>query len=74
MIQNSDGFSPISAGAAAAARQVPGVELVASICAPPRRSCSTAAASRESRRSAATSDAVLNIDWTEGRPGDAAPL
>ena len=31
VIQNSDGFSPIPAGAAAAARKVPGVELVATI-------------------------------------------
>ena len=31
VIQNTDGFSPISPGAAAAARQVPGVELVATM-------------------------------------------
>ena len=31
VIQNTDGFSPISPGAAAAAREVPGVELVATM-------------------------------------------
>ena len=31
VIQNTDGFSPISPGAAAAARKVPGVELVATM-------------------------------------------
>ena len=39
VIENSDGFSPIPAGAAFAAAKVPGVKSVATIRGPPKRRC-----------------------------------
>ena len=67
VIQNSDGFSPISPRAAA-----PPARCRASSwsrrCARPRRSCSTAAASRASPPSPATPARCSTIDWTEGGP------
>ena len=67
VIQNSDGFSPISPGAAAAARQVPGVQTVSTLRATQAK---VEGASGKPRVSALGRDAgqVLTIDWTEGGP------
>jgi len=67
VLQNSDGFSPISPGAAEAARQVPGVELVSTIRAAQAK---LADGGGRERVSALEPDAssVLTIDWTEGGP------
>jgi putative ABC transport system permease protein len=67
VIRNSDGFSPISAGAAAAARKVPGVDAVSTL-----RSAQAklVGGSGKPRVSAIDRNAgkVLTIDWTEGGP------
>lgn len=67
VIRNSDGFSPISPGAAVAARRVPGVEAVSTL-----RSAQAklVGGSGKPRVSALESGAgkVLSIDWTEGGP------
>jgi putative ABC transport system permease protein len=67
VIQNSDGFSPISPGAAAAARQIPGVQTVSTLRATQAK---VEGASGKPRISALGRDAgrVLTIDWTEGGP------
>ena len=67
VIQNSDGFSPISPGAAAAARQVAGVETVSTLRATQAK---VRGASGKPRISALGRDGgqVLTIDWTEGGP------
>jgi putative ABC transport system permease protein len=67
VIQNSDGFSPISPGAAAAARQVPGVETVSTLRAAQAKLLNGGG---KPRVSALGRDAgqVLTIDWTEGGP------
>ena len=67
VIQNTDGFSPIPAGAAAAARKVPGVSLVATI-----RSTEAkfAGGGSKVRVSAPTPDIekAVTIEWKKGRP------
>ena len=67
VIQNSDGFSPIPAGAAIAARKVPGVDLVATI-----RSTEAKLLGRGSkaRVTAPTADIgeVVDIEWKQGGP------
>ncbi len=67
VIQNSDGFSPISPGAAATARHIPGVETVSTLRATQAK---VEGASGKPRISALGRDAgrVLTIDWTEGSP------
>ncbi len=69
VIQNTNGFSPIPDGAAVAARQVPGVETVATV-----RSAQAKllGAGTTTRISAPTRDIgeALNIEWTAGGPGD----
>ena len=67
VIQNSDGFSPISPGAAAVARQVPGVETASTLRATQAK---VEGVSGKPRISALGRDAgqVLTIDWTEGGP------
>jgi putative ABC transport system permease protein len=67
VIQNSDGFSPISPGAAATARQIPGVQTVSTLRATQAK---VEGASGKPRISALGRDAgeVLTIDWTEGGP------
>jgi putative ABC transport system permease protein len=67
VLQNTDGFSPISPKAAAAARQVPGVELVSTV----RAAQAKVVDGGKQRVSALAPDAaeVLTIDWTEGGPG-----
>lgn len=67
VLQNTDGFSPISPKAAAAARGVPGVELVSTV----RAAQAKVVGGGKQRVSALAPDAgeVLTIDWTEGGPG-----
>jgi putative ABC transport system permease protein len=66
VMQNSDGFSPISPRAAQAARQVPGVELVSTV----RAAQAEVVGGGKERVSALAPDAasVLSIDWVEGGP------
>jgi putative ABC transport system permease protein len=67
VIQNTDGFSPIPAGAAVAARQVPGVRLVATI-----RSTEAKLLGQGSkvRTTAATPDIgeAVDVEWKKGGP------
>ncbi len=65
VIQNTDGFSPISSGAAAAARNVPGVELVSTMR---TAQAKVVGGSGKPKVSSLPPDAdeVLAIDWTEG--------
>jgi len=67
VIQNSDGFSPISPGAAAAARQVPGVEAVSTLRSAEAKLIGAAGKPRISALGP-DADRVLTIDWTEGGP------
>ena len=66
VMQNSDGFSPISPRAAEAARRVPGVELVSTV----RAAQAKVVGGGKERVSALAPDAnaVLSIDWVEGGP------
>jgi putative ABC transport system permease protein len=68
VIQNSDGFSPISPNAATAAERVPGVELVATLRAAQAKLLNGKGG--KPRVSSLDRDAgdVLTIDWTEGGP------
>jgi putative ABC transport system permease protein len=68
VLQNSDGFSPISPRAAEAARQVPGVELVSTVRSAQAKLADGGGKERVSAL-APDADAVLTIDWTEGGPG-----
>jgi putative ABC transport system permease protein len=67
VIQNTDGFSPIPDGAAAAARHVPGVELVATIR---TTEAKLVPAGSKARVSAPTPDIqrALSLEWKRGRP------
>jgi putative ABC transport system permease protein len=67
VLQNSDGFSPISSRAAGVARQAPGVELVSTM----RAAQAKVLGGGKERVSALDRDAgaVIDIDWTEGGPG-----
>jgi putative ABC transport system permease protein len=67
VLQNSDGFSPISPKAAEAARRVPGVELVSTIRA---AQAELADGGSKTRISALAPDAarVLTIEWDSGGP------
>jgi putative ABC transport system permease protein len=67
VLQNSDGFSPISPRAAAAARQVPGVELVSTVRATQAKVLDGGSKKRVSAL-APDAGAVLTIDWIEGGP------
>jgi putative ABC transport system permease protein len=71
VIQNSDGFSPIPNGAAAAARKVPGVELVATIRGAQAKVVEGGAPGGTVQVNAPTKDIgeTLNIEWTQGGPG-----
>ncbi len=66
VLQNSDGFSPISPRAAGVARQVAGVELVSTL----RATQAKLLDGGNERVSALARDAgaVIDIDWTEGGP------
>ena len=67
VIQNSDGFSPISPRIIPAASQVPGVELVSSLRSAQAKLLEDGSKPRVSSLSR-NADAVLSIDWTEGGP------
>jgi putative ABC transport system permease protein len=67
VLQNTDGFSPISPKAAGVARGVPGVDLVSTV----RAAQAKVVDGGKQRVSALAPDAaeVLTIDWIEGGPG-----
>jgi putative ABC transport system permease protein len=67
VLQNSDGFSPISSRAAGLARQIPGVELVSTMRTAQAKALD---GSGKERVSALDREAgkVIDIDWTEGGP------
>jgi putative ABC transport system permease protein len=67
VIQNTDGFSPIPAGAADAARAIPGVELVATISSTEAKLLNSGAKARVTAPTPDIGDAV-NIEWKEGSP------
>jgi putative ABC transport system permease protein len=67
VIQNSDGFSPISPRIVPAASRVPGVGLVSSLRSAQAKLLDGGGKSRVSSLSR-NADAVLTIDWTEGGP------
>ncbi|HKI66483.1 MAG TPA: FtsX-like permease family protein [Solirubrobacterales bacterium] len=66
VIQNTDGFSPIPAGAAATAREVPGVKLVATI----RSTEAGLGQGAKARVTAPSSDIgdAVEIEWKRGGP------
>jgi putative ABC transport system permease protein len=68
VIQNSDGFSPIPNGAATAARQVPGVELVATIRSVQAKVLDEGGGT--ARVTAPTPDIgeTVTVDWEDGGP------
>jgi putative ABC transport system permease protein len=67
VIQNTDGFSPIPAGAAAAARKVPGVKLVATIRA---TEAELLGGGSKTKITAPTSDIgdAVDVEWKQGGP------
>ncbi len=67
VIQNTDGFSPIPAGAAVAASHVPGVDLVATVRATEAKLLGSGS---KARVTAPTPDAgeVIEIEWKQGGP------
>jgi putative ABC transport system permease protein len=67
VIQNSDGFSPISPRTAAAAARIPGVDLVSSLRSAQAKLLEGGGKSRVTSLSR-DADAVLTIDWTQGGP------
>ena len=69
VIQNSNGFSPIPNGAAVAAREVPGVETVATVRSAQAKLVAGGATTRVSAPSRDIGEA-LNIEWIEGGPED----
>jgi putative ABC transport system permease protein len=71
VIQNSDGFSPIPNGAAAAARKVPGVELVATIRGAQAKVLEDGRPGGKTQVDAPTRDIgeTVTIEWKQGGPG-----
>jgi putative ABC transport system permease protein len=67
VIQNTDGFSPIPAGAAVAARQVPGVRLVATIRSTEAKLLGQGSKARTTAASPDIGEAV-DIEWKKGGP------
>jgi putative ABC transport system permease protein len=67
VIQNSDGFSPIPNGAAAAASKVPGVELVATVRSAQAKLIGSGATTRISAPSSDIGE-TLNVEWKQGGP------
>jgi len=68
VIQNTDGFSPISPRTAPAAAQVPGVELVSSLRSVQAKLLEGGGGNPRVSSLSRNADAVLDIDWTEGGP------
>jgi putative ABC transport system permease protein len=67
VIQNGDGFSPIPAGAAVAARKVPGVELVATVRSAEAKLLGSGAKTRVSAPTRDIGEAV-ELEWKQGGP------
>jgi putative ABC transport system permease protein len=67
VIQNSDGFSPIPAGAAVAARKVPGVEDVATVRSAEAKLLGNGAGAHVSAPTPEIGDTV-KIEWKSGGP------
>jgi putative ABC transport system permease protein len=67
VLQNTDGFSPISPRAAAAARQVPGVELVSTMRIAQAKLAEGGGTERVSALGR-DAGAVIDIDWIDGGP------
>ncbi len=67
VIQNTDGFSPIPAGAASAARKVPGVKLVATIRSTEAKLLGQGSKAKVTAPTPDIGEAV-NIEWKQGGP------
>jgi putative ABC transport system permease protein len=67
VIQNSDGFSPIPPGVAVAARNEPGVELVATLRATEAKLVDSGSKLRVNSLSPDASE-VFELEWVEGSP------
>jgi putative ABC transport system permease protein len=67
VIQNSDGFSPIPAGAAAAARKVPGVKSVATIRSAEAKLLGSGSTAKVSAPTPDVGEAVT-VEWKRGGP------
>ncbi len=67
VIENGDGFSPIPAGAAAAARKVPGVELVATVRSAEAKLLGGGAKAKVSAPTPDIGEAV-ELEWKRGGP------
>ena len=67
VIQNSDGFSPIPAGVAVAARNEPGVDLVATLRATEAKLFGSGSKLRVNSLSRDASE-VFELEWVEGSP------
>jgi putative ABC transport system permease protein len=67
VIQNSDGFSPIPPGVAVAARNEPGVELVATLRATEAKLVGSGAKPRVNSLSSDAGE-VFELEWVEGGP------
>ncbi len=67
VIQNTDGFSPIPAGAAFAARKVPGVKLVATIRSTEAKLLGQGSKAKITAPTPDIGEAV-NIEWKQGGP------
>jgi putative ABC transport system permease protein len=67
VIQNTDGFSPIPAGAAAAARRVPGVKSVATIRSTEAQLLGLGSKARVSAPTPDIGEAVT-VEWKQGSP------
>jgi putative ABC transport system permease protein len=68
VIQNSDGFSPIPPGAAVAAREVPGVELVATLRATEARLGDRGGSKLRVNSLSKDASEVFELEWVEGGP------
>jgi putative ABC transport system permease protein len=68
VLQNSDGFTPISPRAAGVARQVPGVELVSTMRAAEARLLNGDGGDLRVTALDRDAGAVVDVDWTEGGP------
>jgi putative ABC transport system permease protein len=67
VIQNTDGFSPIPAGAAVAARKVPGVDLVATIRSTEAKLLGEGSKAKITAPTRDIGDAV-DVEWKKGGP------
>jgi putative ABC transport system permease protein len=67
IIQNSDGFSPIPAGAAAAASKVPGVKSVATVRSADAKLLGSGATARITAATSNIGEAV-SVEWKRGGP------